>query len=360
MAVHVVQKGDCITSIADQHGFYCETIWSHAENAGLRGVRSDPHTLMEHDRVFIPDLVSRSVDCVTARWPAVLPPQAFGIDEIRVTTSHDPASGRGGVESVELVFSSPERVRPAPLPLDIPYTFLFAGASPDGVSVELHFNAAGACSLSQIDGAVLFEDGTHETLTGIPLQWTSKMPELFAGAFDAEDDDADPPFYLLAIRKKMGEFHPVLEGLEAVLIHQAELTCNLATENFDFVGQSQEDVEIAGLRCSEVTISIKWRVDGKTPMPHILVLRGFAALREPTFFRAALVWRVDRWISALEANHSSQTWGEARPLAALVHALPGFVTPVRLVSDGSIEPQILRLDEQRRGSENDFDELIGG
>ena len=118
--------------------------------------------------------------------------------------------------------------------------------------------------------------------------------------------------------------------------------------------------ENAGLRCSEVTISIKWRVDGKTPMPHILVLRGFAALREPTFFRAALVWRVDRWISALEANHSSQTWGEARPLAALVHALPGFVTPVRLVSDGSIEPQILRLDEQRRGSENDFDELIGG
>lgn len=51
------------------------------------------------------------------------------------------------------------------------------------------------------------------------------MPELLAGAFDAEDDDADPPFYLLAIRKRMGEFHPVLEGLEAVLIHQAELTC---------------------------------------------------------------------------------------------------------------------------------------
>jgi hypothetical protein len=67
----------------------------------------------------------------------------------------NPVDKTGGVTSVELVFSTPESVKSPPLPKGIPGTFLFSVASPDGVSVELHFDAAGAGTLQQIDGAIL-------------------------------------------------------------------------------------------------------------------------------------------------------------------------------------------------------------
>jgi len=65
MAVHVVKTGDCITSIADHYGFFWETVWKHENNAALRAIRSDPHTLIQGDRVFVPDLRAKEVVCNT-------------------------------------------------------------------------------------------------------------------------------------------------------------------------------------------------------------------------------------------------------------------------------------------------------
>lgn len=56
MAVYVVQPGDTITSIAFEHGFFPETLWSLEENAALRELRGNPDILFAGDEVFVPAL----------------------------------------------------------------------------------------------------------------------------------------------------------------------------------------------------------------------------------------------------------------------------------------------------------------
>ena len=55
MAQHTVKQGDCIMSIAEDCGFFWETLWNHPDNAQLKTLRKDPNILFPGDVVTIPD-----------------------------------------------------------------------------------------------------------------------------------------------------------------------------------------------------------------------------------------------------------------------------------------------------------------
>ncbi|HWA24635.1 MAG TPA: LysM domain-containing protein [Lacunisphaera sp.] len=60
---YTVEPGDCIDSIAFQHGFAAATIWNHGSNSALKSRRKNPNTLVPGDIVHIPDLTLKNKSC---------------------------------------------------------------------------------------------------------------------------------------------------------------------------------------------------------------------------------------------------------------------------------------------------------
>lgn len=68
MKSHRVRRGDCLTSIAYESGFFWQTLWDHPDNEALRERRASPFTLVPgEDAVAIPDLRQKQETCRTEK-----------------------------------------------------------------------------------------------------------------------------------------------------------------------------------------------------------------------------------------------------------------------------------------------------
>jgi hypothetical protein len=64
---YIVKDGDCVSSIAFNHGFFWETLWNSGHNAELKSKRKDPNILQEGDVVHIPELTLKDESCATEK-----------------------------------------------------------------------------------------------------------------------------------------------------------------------------------------------------------------------------------------------------------------------------------------------------
>ena len=60
---YTVKQGDCISSIAEEEGFFWQTLWNF--NSELKSLRQNPNVLFAGDVVLIPELVIREESCPT-------------------------------------------------------------------------------------------------------------------------------------------------------------------------------------------------------------------------------------------------------------------------------------------------------
>ena len=65
MPDHLVAQGECLTSIADQYGFFWQTLWAHPRNASLNASGRHPNMLFPGDVVHIPEKTPKEYACET-------------------------------------------------------------------------------------------------------------------------------------------------------------------------------------------------------------------------------------------------------------------------------------------------------
>lgn len=54
MTVHRVKQGECLATIAAQHGWLPQSLWEQPQNAALAELRKDMHCLLPGDEVHVP------------------------------------------------------------------------------------------------------------------------------------------------------------------------------------------------------------------------------------------------------------------------------------------------------------------
>lgn len=67
MPHYIVKKGDCLSSIAYEHGLSWEKIYNHPENEAFRRKRPDPSIIHPGDSLFVPDKETKTVACSTGQ-----------------------------------------------------------------------------------------------------------------------------------------------------------------------------------------------------------------------------------------------------------------------------------------------------
>ena len=64
---YTVGQGECIDSIAFEHGFFADTVWDYSKNSDLKNRRKDPNILQPGDIVIIPELKIKEESCAAEK-----------------------------------------------------------------------------------------------------------------------------------------------------------------------------------------------------------------------------------------------------------------------------------------------------
>jgi hypothetical protein len=64
---YVIEPGDCIESIAYEHGLFWETLWNHPDNQPVKRERQKPNVLLPGDRLVVPPIRIKQQPCATEK-----------------------------------------------------------------------------------------------------------------------------------------------------------------------------------------------------------------------------------------------------------------------------------------------------
>ena len=91
---YVAKAGDCLTSIAFEHGFDWKTLWNHPNNAKLRDARKDPNVLLAGDVVHIPERNPKQLTLATGQRHKIVVPRATTL-RLRIVEPQAPSPSAG-------------------------------------------------------------------------------------------------------------------------------------------------------------------------------------------------------------------------------------------------------------------------
>lgn len=103
MKKHPVSQGDCISSIAEENGFFWETIWNHVDNKQLKDKRQDPNILYPGDVVIVPDKRLKEVSEATNNVYKYKLKNSPAKLKLRILRDAEPRAGENYILSIDKV-----------------------------------------------------------------------------------------------------------------------------------------------------------------------------------------------------------------------------------------------------------------
>lgn len=184
-----IAQGDCIDSVAMQHGFFPETLWNHGSNAELKELRKDPNVLFPGDKLFIPDIQIKEVDKPTEqkhRFRRKGVPARLRMKFFRPATPAAQASSGGGQYE-------PSRYEGPPPPPEVKYEPI--------TNARFVLNVDGHSSEGQSDGEGMVDVPIPPHAASGTIKFHPGMPEEIS--FDLSLGEMDPIETVSGMRKRL-------------------------------------------------------------------------------------------------------------------------------------------------------------